>query len=196
MNDRTCIVTRESGSSENMIRFAASPDGALVPDIKGNLPGRGAWIKASRSILQEALRRKAFERNLQQELIIPDGLVEMVDRLLLKSALQSLSLTRKTGLVVSGLQKVDETVRSGQAAMVLHAFEAADDGKRKIAQAIHAAQELGKDNVPVISIFTGDDLGLAFGAAHVIHVAILKGAAAKSFIQRTQKLLSYREKTD
>lgn len=196
MNDRTCIVTRQSEPAEAMIRFVALPDGVLVPDVKGNLPGRGAWIKASRAILQEALRRKAFERNLKCDVIISDGLTELVDQLLLKNALQSLSLARKAGLVVSNGQKVVEAIRMGKVAMVLHAAEAAEDGKRKIAQAIFAAKEQEKENVPVISSFTGDDLSLAFGDTHVIHVGVLKGAGAKSFTQRAQKLLSYRDKTD
>ncbi len=41
MNDRTCIVTRESGYADDMIRFVAGPDGAVVPDLKHELPGRG-----------------------------------------------------------------------------------------------------------------------------------------------------------
>jgi len=45
VNDRTCIVTREAGSPETLIRFVAGPDGQVVPDLKRRLPGRGCWVK-------------------------------------------------------------------------------------------------------------------------------------------------------
>ena len=32
--DRMCIVTRESGSPEELIRFVAAPDGTVVADLK------------------------------------------------------------------------------------------------------------------------------------------------------------------
>lgn len=43
VNGRMCIVTRESGSPEELIRFVAAPDGTVVADLKRELPGRGCW---------------------------------------------------------------------------------------------------------------------------------------------------------
>lgn len=38
---RTCIATRTSGAPDDMVRFAVGPDGVVVPDLAGRLPGRG-----------------------------------------------------------------------------------------------------------------------------------------------------------
>ena len=40
VNGRMCIVTRQSGTPETLIRFVAAPDGRVVPDLKKQLPKR------------------------------------------------------------------------------------------------------------------------------------------------------------
>lgn len=151
MNDRTCIVTRESGSVDEMIRFVAGPDNMVVPDIKRELPGRGCWVMAKRHLVDEAVKRKIFARGLKQSIIAQDDLGALVDQLLTRSALGSLALARKSGAVVSGSAKVDAAIRSGKAALVLHATDAAPDGVRKLDQARRAVVHLDGPEIPSLS---------------------------------------------
>ena len=58
INGRMCIVTRETGDPDDLIRFVAGPDGRVVPDLKRKLPGRGCWVKAERAVLEKAIARK------------------------------------------------------------------------------------------------------------------------------------------
>ena len=46
---RMCAVSREVRPIDELIRFVVSPDGAVVPDLKRKLPGRGLWVSATRS---------------------------------------------------------------------------------------------------------------------------------------------------
>ena len=46
---RHCVVTRTVKPVDELIRFVVGPDGILVPDAKGKLPGRGVWITATRA---------------------------------------------------------------------------------------------------------------------------------------------------
>ena len=193
MNDRTCILTRKSGEAQELIRFVAGPDGHLVPDIKANLPGRGAWISASRSVLEDAIRRKAFTRSLKTDIIVDQGLVELVDRLLVKAALGRLALARKAGAVVTGATRVEQAIRSGEACLVLHSKEAAFDGKRKIEQAIYSVKRPDKPDIPVVTLFNSDEMGVAFGDNPVIHAALLNLKLAQGFIKTVQKLVAYRD---
>ena len=55
---RTCIVTGQTGPSDQLIRFVVSPDGMIFPDIGHKLDGRGAWLLASRQVLEQALNAK------------------------------------------------------------------------------------------------------------------------------------------
>jgi len=177
-----------------MIRFVARPDGLLVPDLKGNLPGRGAWLTASRKVLEEAIRRKAFARSLKQDVRLADNMPDMLDHLLARAALSSLSLARRGGGVITGMLKINIAIRAGEVAMVLHAREAAEDGRRKIDQAVHAAGKQGYGPASAVTLFTAEEMSLAFGGNNVIHAAVRRGLAAGGFIRRVRQLIAYRGK--
>ena len=53
MNDRTCIVTRQAGEPDGLLRFVVGPDMSVVPDLKRQLPGRGCWVSAERVHVDE-----------------------------------------------------------------------------------------------------------------------------------------------
>ncbi|MCF6303503.1 MAG: DUF448 domain-containing protein, partial [Devosiaceae bacterium] len=40
---RECALTRDSKPVAELLRFALSPQGELVPDIDAKAPGRGVW---------------------------------------------------------------------------------------------------------------------------------------------------------
>lgn len=196
MNDRTCIVTREAGSAEDMIRFVAGPDGVVVPDLKHNLPGRGCWIKAQRRYIDEAVKRKLFPRALKTNVIVPDDFGQIVDRMLVKSALGSFGLARKAGVVITGAAKVDAAIRNGTAGLVLHASEAAEDGVRKLDQARRSVVYAGGPEIPALSLFESNEMDLALGGVNVIHAAVLKGTAAAGFTKRAWLLQHFRDGLD
>jgi predicted RNA-binding protein YlxR (DUF448 family) len=43
-DERMCALTRACAPRAELIRFVASPDGDVVPDLKEVLPGRGMWL--------------------------------------------------------------------------------------------------------------------------------------------------------
>lgn len=191
-SERTCIVTREGGSPEGLIRFVAAPDMRVVPDLKRKLPGRGCWVRAERRYVDQAARKNLFARALKVPAVVDGDLGELVDRLLLKSALGALGLSRKAGQAATGAAKVEASVRSGKASLVLHALEAADDGVRKIAQARRAVVYQGGPAIPAFKLFSQAELGLALGAANVIHAALLGSEAGKAARRRVEALARYR----
>jgi len=192
VNDRTCIVSGETRDREAMIRFVPGPDGAVVPDIAGKLPGRGCWVTATRSHLDDAVSKKRFARALRQAVIVPDDLADMVDTLLTQHAQRAFAMARKAGAMTSGAMQVDQAVRKGQAIAVLHAREAASDGVRKIDQARRATVHLGGPEIPAFRLFSVDEMDLAFGHGNVIHAAILDGGAGHAALRRTKRLSRYR----
>jgi uncharacterized protein len=192
MNDRTCIVTRESGEPEGLIRFVAGPDLSVVPDLKCNLPGRGCWVTADRPHVDQAARKNLFRRALKADVNVAADLGAMVDALLAKSALGMLGLARKAGAVALGAAKVEGAVRSGKALFVVHAVEAAEDGVRKIAQARRATVHLGGPAIPAYKLFSEAELGLALGGTNVIHAAVLGQDPGKAALKRMVALDRYR----
>lgn len=191
--ERMCAVTRRVSPPEGLIRFVAGPDRAVVPDLRRKLPGRGVWVTATAEAVREAVRRKVFGRGLRAEAVPAPDLAERVEALLLRDGLQSLSLANKAGKVVTGFDKVEAALRVGQALAVLHAREAAPDGRRKLAQAAHrSAMERGAEAAKLISPFLEEEMGLALGRSHVIHAALIAGAVSESCLSRCRALMIYR----
>jgi predicted RNA-binding protein YlxR (DUF448 family) len=61
---RTCVGCRTRSSADGLLRVVAE-DGALVPDLRRRLPGRGAWLHPALECLRRAERRSAFPRALR-----------------------------------------------------------------------------------------------------------------------------------
>lgn len=191
---RTCVATRTPRPVEELIRFVAGPDDRLVPDLKHRLPGRGVWVHARRSAVEEAVRRKAFGRSLKAGVVVSPALADEIDALLAKTARDALSMANKAGAVVSGFAKVEAAIARGGLAAVIEATDAAPDGVRKIAQAMRRRFGPSADAHPVIAVLDSSELGLALGRPHVIHAALLEGPVSRAAMARLRALECYRDR--
>ncbi|WP_083533209.1 RNA-binding protein [Bosea sp. WAO] len=196
--ERTCVVTREARAPEDLIRFVVGPGDILVPDLRRKLPGRGVWVGLSAAAVGLAVKRKAFERSLKQKVVVSATLADEIDALMVKDAIQALAMANKAGLVSTGFGKVETLAGSGQVAAIIAASDGAEDGKRKIGQALHRAATaraeagLKPRNIPVVAIFAAAELELALGREHVIHAALVPGPATEGFLSRWRRLVRFR----
>ena len=194
VNGRMCIVTRESGSPDELIRFVAAPDGTVVADLKRQLPGRGCWVKVDRSLVDKAVAKKLFARALKADVKAAADLGETVETLLGQQLMQMMNMARKAGQFVTGSAKVDAAVRSGAAIAVFHATNAAEDGVRKIDQA-RKAWHLGmetEEEIPSFRLFSEDEMEGVMGQNTFIHAAVLAGQAGEGVVKRAKMLEQYR----
>ncbi len=182
--ERTCIATRETHPRAALLRFVLSPDGEVVFDLKGNLPGRGAWVKPARDALEEAVRRRAFSRAFKAPVKAPDGLPERVVSQLKEAAIATLSLARKAGAAMAGYDKVREALRAGDVAVLIAAVDGAEDGRRKLLALARAANP----GAMLVETLDSRELGLAFGRERVIHAAMKPGGLADKFLQLARKV--------
>ncbi len=187
---RMCAVTREVLPERDLIRFVAAPDDTIVADLKAKLPGRGIWVGASRETVAEAVRRNVFSRGLKRPLKPDSGLPDLVAARLGEHALGRLGLARKAGQAVAGFAKVEAAVSRGEVAGLVIAADAAEDGVRKMHQALRRGFGDAVP-VPVIRLFSAAELGLAIGRPDVIHAAVLRGPAGVSFVEAAIRLQRY-----
>lgn len=193
LNDRMCIVSRDILPTDRLIRFVVAPDGQVVPDLKRNLPGRGAHVEAKRSVLETAVRKSLFKRAFKGEGRAGEDLSDVVDALLVRSALGAFGLCRKAGQLSAGAAKVDAELRSGKALALLQARDGSPDGRRKMEGARHAAALSGRGGeVQVFTLFTTDEMSLALGRANVVHAAVLAGHAGAALVSRLCALENFR----
>ena len=187
---RMCAVTRAVLPEAALIRFVATPDGSVVADLKARLPGRGAWIRAERKYVGEAVTRNVFRKALERPVTPPADLAEQVADRIREMALGRLGLARKAGVVVAGFAKVEAAIATERLVALLAASDAAEDGLRKVRQAAH--RRFGDERaVPVLSLFNSEELGLALGRSNVIHAAVLQGPAGESFMDAAIRLQRY-----
>jgi predicted RNA-binding protein YlxR (DUF448 family) len=199
---RMCAVSREVRPADELIRFVLSPEGAVVPDLKRKLPGRGLWITASRARVAEAVRRNQFNRGFKRDVRAAQTLASDTENLLVRSATDALAMAAKAGQVVAGFAKVEEALSQGQAKSsllaLIHASDGAADGIRKLDAIVRqrAGNHGESAGFPVVTALTSAELDLALGRANVIHAALLAGPAGKTFLSRSQILVRYRMADD
>ena len=196
---RLCLATRRVLPVGDMLRFVVGPDGTIVPDLARKLPGRGAWIGATRADLETALKKKAFARAFKGKGTAGPELIPLIDDLLARDALGALSLANKAGRVVTGAVKVQSHLSNGDVGVLLHASDARPDGVRKLngfARQVEAARlPQVEPQVAIIDCFPGAELDLALGRSNVVHAALLAHPTSAGFLARCRKLERWRTGT-
>jgi len=161
-------------------------------DPKGNR--QNIDVTAKRDLVQQAVKHKAFARGLKTSVKADEDLPQLVDRMLVEQALGALGFARKAGECVNGLSKVEAALRAGNVVALLHAADGAEDGLRKLVNAVTAAAAKKGKTRKVWREFDSMQLDLALGATNVIHAAITKGKAAQNCRMRIALLADYRGK--
>lgn len=192
--ERTCAVSRAKHTPDELIRFVRDPAGAIVPDLASRLPGRGVWVSCSRQAVAEAARRGVFARSLKRQVTVPDGLDDLVERLLVRRTAEALSLVNKAGSLICGFTKTDIAIASGEVIAVIHASDASDDGTGKLDRKFKAvrAELEAMGEAPIITEMSSAELSLAIGRSNVVHAALTQGGAARHFLKEAGRLKRYR----
>jgi predicted RNA-binding protein YlxR (DUF448 family) len=177
-----------------MVRFVRAPSGEVVPDIAGDLPGRGVWISAQRNLVDRAIQRRAFARGLTPDvkkgtggtgaLSVPQDLSEEVERQLARRCLDLLGLARRSGALTAGAEKVTALAKAKKIVVLIEARDGAADGREKLRRLC--------PGVPVVDLFSSRELGLALGRENVVHAALTSDGFADRFITEVRRLQGFR----
>lgn len=180
---RKCILTGERAPRAGLIRLALGPDGIVAPDVRAKAPGRGAWIGVDRPTLEVAIAKGklkgALSRAFRTTVEIPADLPQKIEEALAKASLDRLGLEARAGTLLTGSEKIAEAARKGEVVLLLHAADAADDGTRKLDQALRVG--LGMENSGLRGLVIPANraiLSMALGRENVVHIALIAPAAA------------------
>jgi uncharacterized protein len=167
---RRCLVGREQGLREAMLRFVVAPDRTLVFDVGATLPGRGLWLSASGDVVEMALKRGVFSRAVKQPVTVPRDLRGQVEAMLRQRIFELAGLARRGGGAISGFEKAREWLVSGKAGLVMQALDGSVEER---------ARFIGGRDIPVVTVFTAARLGQIFGREHTVHAVIAAGRLAE-----------------
>jgi hypothetical protein len=182
--ERRCVATGEVQPKNGLIRFVLGPDGVVVPDILGKLPGRGVYVAADRSALEKAVAKRLFARGLKTKVEVPVGLVDEIEAQLVRRVIDLVSLARKSGAAVAGYEKVKDWLDKEEARVLIQASDGSGRGKSKL-----STPHFGR----YIGWLTADELGMAFGRQTVIHAALGSGGLAQRVVDEAHRLRGVRE---
>jgi predicted RNA-binding protein YlxR (DUF448 family) len=181
---RRCIVTGEVLPQTRLIRFVAGPAGEIVPDVAGNLPGRGLWLTARHDIIEKAVAKRLFARAARAAATVDAGLADRIEPLLAARCCGLLGLARKAGQVMVGYTKVRALVADHGAAVLVEASDGGADSRGKL--------EALAPGLPVVDRLSCAELSAALGREHVVHAALLPGRLAAAFQAEAARLGGFR----
>jgi predicted RNA-binding protein YlxR (DUF448 family) len=181
--ERKCLATGEAQPKSGLVRFVMGPEAQVVPDISDKLPGRGVYVAAQREALEQAVKKKLFARGFKAQVTVPEGLVDEVERQILRRMVDLISLARKSGDAVSGYEKVKDWLLKEEAEVLIQAVDGSGRGKSKL-----STPHFGR----YIGCLTADELGMAFGRQTVIHAALASGGLSKRVVEEAQRLQGMR----
>ena len=190
--ERTCALTHEIRPISDLVRFVVGPAGEAVPDVKRKLPGRGIWVTATRAAISDATERNVFARGFRREVHVPRDLATQTEGLLERAALDALAIAGKAGAIISGFSKIETALGRDDILALIHAADAADNGKRKLAAALQRYTGAKPGEITVIDTFTGVQLDLALSRPNVVHAALLAGPGSETFLARVVRLTRFR----
>jgi predicted RNA-binding protein YlxR (DUF448 family) len=166
-----------------LLRCVVGPDDAIVPDVDARLPGRGLWLLPRRDIVERAVAKRLFARAARRPVVTPPELAGRIETLLARRCVESLGLARRAGLAVAGFERVGETARRGNAALLLLARDGAEAGRRRLATL---------PGTPSAAVLDASELGGAFGRATVGFVAIGPGPLCARLKVDLERLAGFR----
>lgn len=182
--ERRCIVTRDSGPKVGLVRFVVGPEGEVVPDLAGKLPGRGFYVSATRVALDKAVQKGHFARAARAPVRAPADLADRIESGLAARLVELIALARKAGAAVAGLEKTKAALVSGDAALLVQAADGSVRGR--------AALRPPEGDETLVSCLSAHEMGLAFARDSVIHAAVLTGGLAERIRDEARRLAGLR----
>ncbi len=167
---RKCIVTGKVLEKEQMLRFTVMADGMVVPDFRKKLPGKGVYVVDAKSSLTKAVEANLFAKALKMKAKVDKDLPAKVETLLMRRALDLVSLARKAGDLVWGMDKVVDALKKNRVAFLLEASDAGEDGRKKL-------ESYAKD-LEIFKLFTVEELDKELAKDNTVYLALVKGKMA------------------
>jgi hypothetical protein len=176
---RRCLVLRERREKERMIRFVLAPDGQLVPDLAGRLPGRGMWLSAEADVIERAATRGAFAKATRGAAHVPPDLRARIEDGLRGRVRDLLGFARRAGQAVAGWQAAREWLQADRVGLLVQASDGSPAERARL---------LGLRRLPAVAPLTAAELGVLFGRERAVHVAVAPGRLAEAIAVEAARL--------
>ena len=183
-NARRCLISRAGLPRERMLRFVVGPDGEIVPDVAGGLPGRGLWLQSRRDIVERAVATNAFAKAARRDVTVPDRLADQVERLLVRRCVDLIGFARRAGEALAGFETVRRALQRGGAVLLLVAADGSLRQRNRL--------PLSRVRDRIVDVLVATELGGAFGRDAVTYAALSRGGLEERVWTEAARLAGFR----
>jgi len=181
---RTCVACRQTKNKKELVRYVLAPDKSVLVDYRQHLPGRGGYTCFSVTCVQDAVRRKGFQRCFKsQGLSVEAGpLLNQLTVAVDQKIVSLLGMARKSGQLTSGSNAVIEALRK-TASIALIVL--AEDISAAIGRKIEFLAE--KSNIYCVRLYEKQQLGQMLGKEERSVIAVQTGKLADSLLNELHR---------
>ncbi len=189
---RICTGCGERKEKTEMVRIVADPSGLLIPDLKNNLPSRGAYVCPDARCIDKASagRLRASLRAPKGSGAGSEGLQEAVAAGYRRRIISLLGQAKKSGRFISGTNLVEGEIRRGAQGqwLAILARDVSEDISEKMLRSLESA------SVPFRFFLGKDELGDILGKSPRSVVLIKDGGIARAIEESMDRYLRVLDK--
>ena len=178
------ILLNNSGiNKDDLIKICLSPDNKLIPDLCNKLPGKSVWLPANKALIIDSLRKEDLKTYFGVSKISSSDLVSIIEKVLRKKILSSISITKKTGVLAIGLEAIKAQLIQKRHCLIVVAMGARSLAKKSI---------FASKNVSIFeSLLEQKDLEKSTGKINVKYVGIFSKNFKKTIQVDLNKLKGF-----
>lgn len=149
----------------HLLRFVKSPDGLLVEDISGKLPGHGLYVLPTVGNINRLMKRSGIVGETE-------AVVGRCGLSLSRRFLDGLGLARRAGVVRRGVREVDALLQAGHRPFLVLAADTAVHTRQKLSGVLRRCALEKMVELEMVELLDRESLGVACGwsAAAVLAV--------------------------
>ena len=104
--NKKIFLNSSSINKDDFIKICLSPDNKLIPDLCEKLPGKSVWLPADKAFIVDILKKEDLKTYFGVSKIFLPDLVSIIELVLRKKIMSSISMTKKSGVLAIGLDAI------------------------------------------------------------------------------------------
>ena len=164
--NKKIFLDRPSINEDDSVKICLGPDNKLIPDLCDMLPGKSVWLPADKALIVDILKKEDLKTYFGVSKIFSPDLVSIIEMVLRKRILSSISMTKKSGVLAIGLDAIKTQLIQKRHCLVLVAMGAKSVADRSFFKSKNVSvfenmlgqkdleKSTGKNNVKYVGIFS------------------------------------------